>query len=88
MNFEKQIHRIKDKLFQARKKDSDYLMFEAKAHNYFLSKPATEVEVTMIEERYNILLPSYFRAHYAENKNFLDWHKKWLDRIIVWEITF
>ncbi|WP_420573244.1 SMI1/KNR4 family protein [Kordia sp.] len=69
MDYTKQIKRIKEKLAKAKKIDTSYNVFGARSHQYIIDTPATEKEVIQFEEKYNIKLPSCYRAFLTQIGN-------------------
>ena len=57
-----QLHRIQEKLAQAKAADKDLQVFGASSHKYHLNPPVTEAEVLTFEEKYGISLPEDYRA--------------------------
>ena len=57
-----QLHRIQQKLVQAKEADKDLEVFGADAHQYHLNPPVSEAEVLAFEEKYGVSLPEDYRA--------------------------
>jgi hypothetical protein len=57
-----QLHRIQQKLSQAKAADKDLEVFGASSHKYHLNPPVSEAEVLTFEEKYGISLPEDYRA--------------------------
>ena len=57
-----QLHRIQQKLAQAKAADKDLQVFEADAHQYHLNPPVSEAEVLAFEKKYGVQLPECYRA--------------------------
>lgn len=57
-----QLHRIQQKLAQAKAADKDLQVFEADAHKYHLNPPVSEAEVLAFEKKYGVQLPECYRA--------------------------
>ena len=57
-----QLHRIQQKLSQAKAADKDLEVFGASSHKYHLNPPVSEAEVLAFEEKYSISLPEDYRA--------------------------
>ena len=57
-----QLHRIQQKLAQAKAADKDLQVFGASSHKYHLNPPVSEAEVLAFEEKYGVQLPECYRA--------------------------
>ena len=57
-----QLHRIQQKLSQAKAADKDLQVFGADAHQYHLNPPVSEAEVLAFEKKYGVQLPECYRA--------------------------
>ena len=57
-----QLHRIQQKLSQAKAADKDLEVIGASSHKYHLNPPVSEAEVLTFEEKYGISLPEDYRA--------------------------
>lgn len=57
-----QLHRIQQKLAQAKAADKDLQVFGADAHQYHLNPPVSEAEVLAFEKKYGVQLPECYRA--------------------------
>ena len=57
-----QLHRIQQKLVQAKEADKDLEVFGADAHQYHLNPPVSEAEVLAFEQKYGVQLPKCYRA--------------------------
>ena len=57
-----QLHRIQEKLAQAKAADKDLEVFCASSHKYHLNPPVSEAEVLAFEEKYGVQLPECYRA--------------------------
>ena len=57
-----QLHRIQQKLAQAKAADKDLQVFGADAHKYHLNPPVSEAEVLAFEKKYGVQLPECYRA--------------------------
>ena len=60
--YQDQLHRIQEKLAQAKAADKDLEVFGASSHKYHLNPPVSEAEVLAFEEKYGISLPEDYRA--------------------------
>ena len=60
--YQEQLHRIQQKLAQAKAADKDLEVFGASSHKYHLNPPASEAEVLAFEEKYGVSLPEDYRA--------------------------
>ena len=57
-----QLHRIQQKLAQAKAADKNLEVFGADAHQYHLNPPVSEAEVLAFEKKYGVSLPKDYRA--------------------------
>ena len=57
-----QLHRIQQKLAQAKEADKNLEVFGADAHQYHLNPPVGEAEVLAFEKKYGVQLPECYRA--------------------------
>ena len=57
-----QLHRIQQKLAQAKAADKNLEVFGADAHQYHLNPPVSEAEVLAFEKKYGVSLPEDYRA--------------------------
>lgn len=57
-----QLHRIQQKLSQAKAADKNLEVFGADAHQYHLNPPVSEAEVLAFEKKYGVQLPECYRA--------------------------
>ena len=57
-----QLHRIQQKLSQAKAADKNLEVFGAEAHQYHLNPPVSEAEVLAFEKKYGVQLPECYRA--------------------------
>ena len=57
-----QLHRIQQKLAQAKEADKNLEVFGADAHQYHLNPPVSEAEVLAFEKKYGVQLPECYRA--------------------------
>ena len=57
-----QLHRIQQKLVQAKEADKDLEVFGASSHKYHLNPPVSEAEVLTFEKKYGVQLPECYRA--------------------------
>ena len=60
--YQEQLHRIQQKLAQAKAADKDLEVFGASSHKYHLNPPVTEAKVLAFEEKYGVSLPEDYRA--------------------------
>ena len=60
--YQEQLHRIQQKLSQAKAADKDLEVFGAETHEYHLNPPVSEAEVLAFEEKYGVRLPECYRA--------------------------
>ena len=60
--YQDQLHRIQEKLAQAKAADKDLQVFGADAHQYHLNPPVSEAEVLAFEKKYGVQLPECYRA--------------------------
>ena len=60
--YQEQLHRIQQKLAQAKAADKDLEVFGASSHKYHLNPPVNEAEVLAFEEKYGVSLPEDYRA--------------------------
>ena len=60
--YQEQLHRIQQKLAQAKAADKDLQVFGADAHKYHLNPPVSEAEVLAFEKKYGVQLPECYRA--------------------------
>jgi len=59
--FEDQAKRIKNKLIEAKKADSQLKVFGASSHKYVINKPVSESEIDLFEKKFNISLPDCYK---------------------------
>ena len=73
-----QLHRIQQKLSQAKAADKDLEVFGASSHKYHLNPPVSEAEVLAFEQKYGLTLPEGYRDFLLTigNKN-----AEWLERM-------
>ena len=57
-----QLHRIQEKLAQAKAVDKDLEVFGASSHKYHLNPPVSETEILAFEKKYGVRLPECYRA--------------------------
>ena len=57
-----QLHRIQQKLAQAKEADKNLEVFGADTHQYHLNPPVSEAEVLAFEKKYGVQLPECYRA--------------------------
>ena len=57
-----QLHRIQQKLSQAKAADKNLEVFGADAHQYHLNPPVSEAEVLAFEKKYGVQIPECYRA--------------------------
>ena len=57
-----QLHRIQQKLAQAKAADKDLQVFGASSHKYHLNPPVSEAEVLAFEKKYGVRLPECYRT--------------------------
>lgn len=60
--YQEQLHRIQQKLSQAKAADKNLEIFGANAHQYHLNPPVSEAEVLAFEKKYGVQLPKCYRA--------------------------
>ena len=60
--YQEQLHRIQQKLSQAKAADKNLEVFGADAHQYHLNPPVSEAEVLAFEKKYGVSLPEDYRA--------------------------
>ena len=60
--YQEQLHRIQQKLSQAKAADKDLEVFGAETHEYHLNPPVSEAEVLAFEKKYGVSLPEDYRA--------------------------
>ena len=60
--YQEQLHRIQQKLSQAKAADKDLEVFGASSHKYHLNPPVSEAEVLAFEKKYGVSLPEDYRA--------------------------
>ena len=60
--YQEQLHRIQQKLAQAKAADKDLQVFGADAHQYHLNPPVSEAEVLAFEKKYGVQLPECYSA--------------------------
>ena len=60
--YQEQLHRIQQKLAQAKAADKNLEVFGADAHKYHLNPPVSEAEVLAFEQKYGVQLPECYRA--------------------------
>ena len=60
--YQEQLHRIQQKLSQAKEADKNLEVFSADAHQYHLNPPVSEAEVLAFEKKYGVQLPECYRA--------------------------
>ena len=60
--YQEQLHRIQQKLSQAKAADKDLEVFGAETHEYHLNPPVSETEVLAFEKKYGVSLPEDYRA--------------------------
>lgn len=60
--YQEQLHRIQQKLSQAKEADKNLEVFGTDAHQYHLNPPVSEAEVLAFEEKYGVSLPEDYRA--------------------------
>ena len=56
-----QLHRIQQKLSQAKATDKDLEVFGASSHQYHLNPPVSEAEILAFEQKYRLTLPKSYR---------------------------
>ena len=57
--YQDQLHRIQEKLAQAKAADKDLQVFGADAHQYHLNPPVSEAEVLAFGKKYGVQLPEW-----------------------------
>jgi len=67
--FSEQAARIRKKIVQAAKVDTNFQVFGASSHRYVLNPPVSEAEVQQFEEQYRIQLPACYRTFLTEVGN-------------------
>ena len=60
--YQEQLHRIQQKLVQAKEADKNLEVFGADGHQYHLNPPVSEAEVLAFEQKYGVQLPECYRA--------------------------
>ncbi|WP_311326597.1 SMI1/KNR4 family protein [Capnocytophaga sputigena] len=60
--YQEQLHRIQQKLSQAKAADKNLEVFGADAHQYHLNPSVSEAEVLAFEKKYGVQLPECYRA--------------------------
>ena len=60
--YQEQLHRIQQKLSQAKAADKDLEVFGASSHKYHLNPPVSGAEVLAFEKKYGVSLPKDYRA--------------------------
>ncbi len=61
-DYSAQIHRIKQKLIQAKQVDTNFMVFGSGSHKYELNAPATPEAVEAFERAYEIQLPDSYKS--------------------------
>ena len=60
--YQEKLHRIQQKLVQAKEADKNLEVFGADGHQYHLNPPVSEAEVLAFEQKYGVQLPECYRA--------------------------
>lgn len=69
IEYTEQIQRIKNKLREAKEADTEYKVFGAHHHQYYVNTPATQEEIAEFEQKFSIQLPNCYRAFISEVGN-------------------